>query len=78
MAARGVLNGGLRWNIGNERRARIWADRWIPIPNSFMVVSPRPQSFKGELVEDLLDREYGRWNTNVVKNSFLPHEAELS
>ena len=51
----GVLNCGLRWNIGNGRRARIWADRWIPIPNSFMVASPRPQNFEGELVENLLD-----------------------
>ncbi|KAL0001855.1 hypothetical protein SO802_015636 [Lithocarpus litseifolius] len=35
MAAKEVLWRGLRWNIGNGRRARIWADRWIPIPNSF-------------------------------------------
>ena len=34
VAARWVPNRGLRWNIGNGRRARIWADRWIPIPNS--------------------------------------------
>ena len=73
---KGVLNCGLRWNIGNGRKARIWTDRWIPIANSFMVVSPRPQNFKDELVETLLDREFGRRNTNVVKNSFLPHEVE--
>ena len=41
-----------------------------------MVVSPRPQNFEDELVETLLDREFRRWNTNVVKNSFLPHEVE--
>ena len=76
VAARGVLNRGLRWSIGNGRKVRIWTNRWIPIPNSFMVVSPRPQNFEDELVEILLDREFRRWNTSVVKNSFLPHEAE--
>ena len=55
MATIGVLKRGLRWNIGNGQRARIWADRWIPIPNSFMVVSPQPKNFEGELIENLLD-----------------------
>ena len=42
VAARGVLNRGLRWNTGNGQKARIWTDGWIPTPNSFMVVSPQP------------------------------------
>ncbi|XP_030949032.1 uncharacterized protein LOC115972957 [Quercus lobata] len=57
MDAKEVLRRGLRWNIGNGRRAKIWADRWIPILNSFMVASPKPQNFEGELVETLLDCE---------------------
>ena len=76
VAAIGVLKQGLRWNIGNGQRAKIWANRWIPIPNSFMVVSPRPHNFEGELVKSLLDRVFGGWNTSIVKNCFLPHEAE--
>ena len=76
VAAIGVLKRGLRWNIGNGQRVRIWADKWVPIPNSFKVISPRPQNFEGELVESLLNREIGGWNTSVVKNCFLPHEAE--
>ena len=27
-------------------------------------------------MENLLDQEFGRWNTSVVKNCFLPHEME--
>ena len=75
VAARGVLHRGLRWNIGNGWKAKIWTDRWIPTPNSFMVVSPRPKNAENELVETLLDRELGRWNTSAVRNNFLPHEA---
>ncbi|XP_075658968.1 uncharacterized protein LOC142628818 [Castanea sativa] len=76
MAAREVLWRGLRWSIGNGRRTRIWADRRIPIPNSFKVASSWPQYFEGELVETLLDRESGGWDTGVVKSIFLPHEAK--
>ena len=78
VAAIGVLKQGLRWNIGNGQRAKIWANRWIPIPNSFMVVSPRPHNFEGELVESLLDRVFGGWNTSIVKNcmEILEQESE--
>ena len=55
VAARGVLHCGLRWNIGNGWKVKIWIDRWIPTPNSFMVVSPRPQNAKNDLVETLLN-----------------------
>lgn len=55
MAAREVLWHGLRWSIGNGRRTKIWADRWILIPNSFKVASSRPQYFEAKLVETLLD-----------------------
>ena len=76
MAAREVLGRGLRWNIGHGQSARIRIDRWIPTPNSFKVVSPQPQNFESELVENLLDREIGGWDINLVKNSFLPYEME--
>ena len=56
-------------------KAKIWTDRWIPTPNSFMVVSPRPQNAENELVKTLLDRDLGRWNTSAVRNNFLPYEA---
>ena len=59
MAAQEVLRRGLRWNIGNERKTKIWADRWIPTLNSFMVASLRLQNFEGELVETFIDCELG-------------------
>ena len=42
MAAREVLDRGLRWNIGNGQSVRICANRWLPTPHSFKVISPRP------------------------------------
>ena len=76
MAARNVLNKGLRWSIGNGKCVRIWTDRWLPTPKSFKVTSPRPQEFEGNMVESLLDREAGGWNKNLVSSIFLPYEAK--
>ena len=42
VAVREVLDRGLRWNIGNGQSVRIWADRWLPTPNSFKVASLQP------------------------------------
>ena len=42
-----------------------------------MVASPQPHNFEGELLESLLDRVSGGWNTSIVKNCFLPHEVEV-
>ena len=55
MAAREVLDRGLRWNIGNRQSVRIWAHRWLPNLHSFKVISPRPQVIEGEMVESLLN-----------------------
>ena len=76
MAAQEVFQRGLRRNIGNGSKTKIWADRWIPTPNSFMVASLRLQNFEGELVETFIDRESRGWDINAVKSVFLPFEAE--
>lgn len=73
---REVLGRGLRWNIGNGQSVRIWANIWLPIPNSFKVVSPRLQAFDGDMVATLLDREIAGWDKNLVRGNFLPNEVE--
>ena len=32
-----LLKEGLVWRIGNGTQVRIWKDRWIPRPSTFMV-----------------------------------------
>ena len=34
-----LLKEGLIWRIGNGENVRIWKDRWIPKPSTFMVQS---------------------------------------
>ena len=76
MEGRNVLDRGLRWSIGNGQSVRIWGDRWLPTQNSFKVTNPRPQVFKGNTVDSLLDREGGGWDKNLMCSVFLPYEVD--
>lgn len=77
MAAKDLIVKGSRWVIGNGERVHIWEDRWIPIPKSFKVVSPRGLSTNAVMVSDLINRETRGWDANLLRNTFLPHEAEI-
>ena len=78
MAAREVIKGGYRWVIGNGRNVHIWNDRWILVAKTYKVMSPKvPISGGGEMVSSLLNEKRGAWNTNLVRNTFLPHEANM-
>ena len=78
MAAREVIKEGYRWVIGNGRNVHIWNDRWILVAEIYKIMNPKvPISRGGEMVSSLLDEERGVWNTNLVRNTFLPHEADM-
>ena len=72
LAARDVLEKGMRWIIGNGKNVKIWEDRWLPIPISFKVCSPRRQGVDLAMVANLLDGEKGMWNIDKMKSTFLP------
>ena len=75
--AKKVVDRGSRWCIGNGERVRIWKDKWIPSPELFTVTSPIGTHTGMELESSLVDVERGGWDEGKVKNTFLPHEAEL-
>ncbi|XP_023917793.1 uncharacterized protein LOC112029335 [Quercus suber] len=77
LAAREVLERGSRWLIGDGKKVKIWEDRWLPTPFTFKVVSSRSQVQMLDRVEQLIDREKGAWNVELVKNNFVAHEAEV-
>ena len=77
LAARGIIEKGLRWSIGNGKKVNIWKDRWLPTPVSFKVCNPRRQGSNVEMVANLLDCENGIWDANKVKDTFLPHKANV-
>ena len=76
--AREVIKMGSRWVIGNGRRVHIWNDRWIPVADMYKVISLKVQIRGGEeMVSALIDEESRGWNSNLIRTSFLPREAEV-
>ncbi|KAL5579373.1 hypothetical protein UlMin_011815 [Ulmus minor] len=65
---------GIRWRVGDGSSISVYKSRWIPTPHSFMVNSPRTL-LADSLVSELLDNA-GRWNTQLIRDSFLDFEAE--
>ena len=78
LSAREIITRGSRWVIGNGRRVHIWKDRWLPVAESYKVISPKVH-IRGEIemVSDLMDDEGRGWNADLVRTIFLPHEAEV-
>ena len=72
-----AVDGGSSWCIGNGEGVRIWKDRWISSPKSFKVTSPVVAYSGLEKVSSLVDIDRRGWDVRKVKNTFLPHEAEL-
>ena len=77
MFAQPFVKYDLQWKVGNGEKIRIWGDRWLPKPSTFMVSSPRlfmPEDMK---VGELLNKEEASWQVDVVDALFLLHEAEV-
>lgn len=39
MVARPLLEEGFFWRIGNGKSTKIWHDKWLPYPTSYMIQS---------------------------------------
>ncbi|XP_075665026.1 uncharacterized protein LOC142634617 [Castanea sativa] len=77
MAAKHVVAEGTRWNIGNGIKINLWDDKWLPTPTHFKPVSPRKNLQQGNQVSSLIDPSLCTWREDIIRNTFLPHEAEV-
>ena len=75
VAARSVLDKGLRWRVGTRNKIRIWQDRWLPTPPSFKVVTPCSTMSIMATVDNLIDPTTRSWRVSMIDHVFLPHEA---
>lgn len=75
--ARGVLEGGLRWRVGNGESIKIWGDKWLPIPLSYQVQSPVQILDPEARVSSLIDSSTGLWDVALIRSLFWPDEADI-
>ena len=77
VAARSVLDSGLRWQVGTENKIRIWQDQWLPTPPSFKMVTPCSIMSTMATVDNLIDPTTRSWRVPMIDHVFLPHEVEI-
>ena len=62
--------------MGNGRLIHIWEDKWLPTPTTYKVISP-PRPFDDfSMVSTLIDHETRRWTVELIRDVFLPFEAD--
>ena len=77
LVAQAIVRNGKRWLVGNGHSIRIWKDKWVPSPSTYKVVSPVSRLPENSWVATLIDEASGAWNNELVRQIFLPHEADL-
>ena len=76
MAAQQLVKRGLRWQVGDGQSIRIWHDQWLPTRSTYRVVTPEKAGNQIKVARELLREENLEWNTELVKEIFLPQDTE--
>jgi hypothetical protein len=70
-----LLKEGLVWRVGNGESIKIWHDKWIPTPTSYMIQSPVNVLPTDACVSALIDEATHGWNVPLLKTIFWPTEV---
>ncbi|KAJ1295804.1 hypothetical protein BS78_01G250800 [Paspalum vaginatum] len=70
-----LLKKGIIWRIGDGTDTYIWRDPWIPRGSTRSPITPRGSSLLSR-VSDLLDPGTGRWDEQLVRDTFWPEDVE--
>ena len=76
MAAQSIVRRGMRWQIGNGNKIRLWHDKWIPRPCTYKVISKEKPNSTNALVYELINKGTGEWNIDKLNSWFLLEERE--
>jgi hypothetical protein len=77
MPACDVLKNRLVLRVGDGRNIRIWGDKWISIPISFSIQSPRRILTVDAKVMELIDQDTKWWNSPLIKENFQEEETRI-
>src|ERR1044072_4089655 len=70
-----IIKKGSFWRIGNGFQIKVWEDNWLPYNINLKSMTERPLNCSVSYLYELIDREHGSWNRNMVNELFLPNDA---
>ena len=77
LKGRDVLQGGVRWRVGDGKSIKIWQDYWLPRKHSPQVLSYPLESMENASVSALIIAGTRRWNEEMIDGIFAPEEAAM-
>ena len=77
MPTQNLVEEGLRWRVGNGASIHVWEDRWLPVPSTYKVTSPRMFLQADTRVQELINKDTAEWKSSVIDALFVPHEADI-
>jgi hypothetical protein len=77
VSAQPVIKNRLVWRVGNGRDINIWGEKWLPIPTTFAVQTPRRFMVEQARVVELIDPITKSWNLTLIRVVFQEDEAKI-
>lgn len=76
LQARGVIEKGAIWRVGDGQKINVWLHRWLLDLTHSKICSPRVD-LRVERVCDLFHTNMRTWDPGKLESCFLPWEAEM-
>nr|VDD25431.1 unnamed protein product [Brassica oleracea] len=77
LAARNLLNKGLRHTIGSGYNTRVWFDQWIPTQSPRLLRDNGAWRDPKLYVNHLIDHSTGEWKMDLIQNICDPNPVKL-
>jgi hypothetical protein len=72
-----LIREGLLWRVGNGEKIRIWKDKWLPLPSTYMVCSPPVLLHSTAMVNELINIDTKWCHKDLIENLFSVEEARV-
>ncbi|PIM98337.1 hypothetical protein CDL12_29184 [Handroanthus impetiginosus] len=76
LAAKHLLQLGVRWRVGNGRSINVRTDPWLPSAGSFKTFTPPISGLNTLKVESLIYPDYCGWRNDVINSLFWKVDIE--
>ncbi|KAG6678721.1 hypothetical protein I3842_14G094800 [Carya illinoinensis] len=76
-SSRALIEKGSIWRIGNGRETKIWKDRWLPQPSSYMVQGHGQIMDEEAMVSELIDENTRQWDREKILRLLGPSNAAV-
>jgi len=76
-SAKDLLQHVLIWRVGNGQNIQVWGDRWLSVPVSYSVQSPKQLLAADATIASLINSNAKEWKADLVKIVLNAEEVQV-